>query len=181
MGEYVNPFPRKFTPKAMAAVVDTLLGQRYGWGGMNQNRDCSAFTRDSFASFGVFLPRNSLAQVRYARNTIDLHKMPASKKEAYIIKHATPFATILWLKGRIMLYLGTYYGQAIVAHNVWSVSISKTHKQEHLYHVEKAVITTLKLGAEHKNFAEPNLLIDRIEAMSDLYTGLASQTYMVRK
>ncbi|WP_158652543.1 SH3 domain-containing protein [Helicobacter felis] len=171
----INPqnftsFPRKFTTQTMAKVVDTLLGQRYGWGGINQNRDCSAFTRDSFAGFGVFLPRNSLAQVRYAHNTIDLHKMSASKKEAYIIKHATPFATILWLKGHIMLYLGTYHNQAIVAHNIWSISISKTHKPTHLYHVEKAVITTLKLGAEHKNFTEKStFLIDRIEAMSDLY------------
>ncbi|MFC3848030.1 SH3 domain-containing protein [Helicobacter baculiformis] len=164
------PFPRPFTPQAMAAVLDMMLGQRYGWGGLDQNRDCSAFTRDSFAGFGVFLPRNSLAQVRYARNTIDLHKMSPSQKEAFIVKHATPFATILWLNGHIMLYLGTYHNQLIVAHSIWSISISKIRKREHVYHVEKAVITTLKLGEEHKHLAtQPNFLIDRIRAMSDLY------------
>ncbi|WP_185963035.1 SH3 domain-containing protein [Helicobacter mehlei] len=173
-----TPFPRPFTPKTMAAVIDTLLGQRYGWGGMNHHRDCSAFTRDSFASFGVFLPRNSHAQVRYAHNAIDLHKMSATKKEAYIIKHATPFATILWLKGHIMLYLGTYHNQAIVAHNIWSISISKTRKQEHLYHVERAVITTLRLGEEHKSsLSQPNLLINRIDAMSDLYTYIVKSSH----
>ncbi|WP_285658253.1 SH3 domain-containing protein [Helicobacter bizzozeronii] len=173
-----TPFPRPFTPKTMATVIDTLLGQRYGWGGLDSNRDCSAFTRDSFAGFGVFLPRNSRAQVRYAHNTIDLSKMSAAKKEAYIIKHATPFATILWLQGHIMLYLGTYHNQAIVAHNIWSISTSKTRKQEHLYHVERAVITTLRLGEEHKSgLAQPNLLINRIDAMSDLYTHIAKSSH----
>ncbi|MFC3848172.1 SH3 domain-containing protein [Helicobacter baculiformis] len=162
-------FPRPLTPQVMAAVIDTMLGQKYGWGGVEQKRDCSAFTRDSFASFGIFLPRNSFAQVQYANNAIDLSRMSAHKKEAYIIKHATPFATILWLKGHIMLYLGVHHKRVIVAHNIWSVSVDKSNKRN-IYNIEKAVITTLKLGKEHKKlFAQSNLLIDRVGAMSDLY------------
>lgn len=165
-----TPFPRPLTLKIMAAVIDTMLGQRYGWGGADQNRDCSAFTRDSFASFGILLPRNSLAQVQYAHNMVNLSHMRARKKEAYIIKHATPFTTILWLKGHIMLYLGARHKKAIVAHNIWAISVSKFHRKEHTYNIGKAVITTLKLGKEHKGlFVRSNLLIDRIKAMSDLY------------
>ncbi|GMT38802.1 SH3 domain-containing C40 family peptidase [Helicobacter bizzozeronii] len=165
-----TPFPRPLTQKTMATIIDTMLGQRYGWGGAHQDRDCSAFTRDSFASFGILLPRNSLAQVQYAKNAIDLSHMPAHKKEAYIIKHATPFATILWLKGHIMLYLGTRHRKAIVAHNIWAISVPKRHKKTRIYNIGKAVITTLRLGKEHKDmFAHSKLLIDRVKAMSDLY------------
>ncbi|EFX42262.1 SH3 domain-containing C40 family peptidase [Helicobacter suis] len=162
-------FPRPLNTRVMAAVIDTMLGQKYGWGGANQNRDCSAFTRDSFANFGILLPRNSLAQVRYANNMVDLSHMKARNKEAYIIKHATPFATILWLKGHIMLYLGVRHRRAIVAHNVWAISVSRLSKK-HTYNIGKAVITTLKLGKEHQGLlAHSNLLIDRIRGMSDLY------------
>ncbi|BDQ28898.1 hypothetical protein ASB7_07350 [Helicobacter ailurogastricus] len=135
-------FPRPLTTQGMAKVIDTMLGQPYGWGGAGQNRDCSAFTRDSFASFGILLPRNSLAQVRYAHNMVDLSHLPPRQKEAYIIKHATPFATILWLKGHIMLYLGAQHHRAIVAHNVWSVLVSKNNS----YNIGKTAITTLDIG-----------------------------------
>ncbi|WP_120952718.1 SH3 domain-containing C40 family peptidase [Helicobacter sp. L8] len=166
---HFTPFPRPLSARVMAAVIDTMLGQPYGWGGTDQNRDCSAFTRDSFASFGILLPRNSLAQVRYANNMVDLSAMDALQKEAYIIKHATPFATILWLKGHIMLYLGTHARKAIVAHNIWAISVEKAG-DTHTYNIGKAVITTLELGKENKDASsKTRLLIDRIEAMSDLY------------
>ncbi|WP_104749409.1 C40 family peptidase [Helicobacter cynogastricus] len=161
-------FPRPLKASVVAAVVDTMLGQQYGWGGALQNRDCSAFTRDSFASFGILLPRNSLAQVRYADNMVDLSHMQAKAKEAYIIKHATPFATILWLKGHIMLYLGTHHHHAIVAHNIWAISLSSKHHRQ-TYNIGKAVITTLELGKEKGEGSKMRLLIDRVEAMSDLY------------
>ncbi|BCZ17079.1 Putative lipoprotein [Helicobacter sp. NHP19-003] len=162
---HFTSFPRPFTQRAMAVVIDAMLGQPYGWGGAEQKRDCSAFTRDSFASFGILLPRNSLAQVRYANNMVDLSRLPPRKKEAYIIKHATPFATILWLKGHIMLYLGAKNHRAIVAHNVWSVMVSKNNA----YDIRKTAITNLDIG--HKNAKNPPTfsLLARILGMSDLY------------
>ncbi|WP_121020746.1 SH3 domain-containing C40 family peptidase [Helicobacter vulpis] len=166
---HFTPFPRPLSPRVMAAVIDTMLGQPYGWGGSDQKRDCSAFTRDSFASFGILLPRNSLAQVRYANNMVDLSQMSAPEKERYIIKHATPFATILWLKGHIMLYLGTHAHKAIVAHNIWAISVGKS-RSVHTYTIGKTVITTLELGKENRGLSsKTRLLIDRVEAMSDLY------------
>ncbi|BEG57419.1 Putative lipoprotein [Helicobacter sp. NHP21005] len=162
---HFTPFPRPFTQRAMAVVIDTMLGQPYGWGGAEQKRDCSAFTRDSFASFGILLPRNSLAQVRYANNMVDLSHLAPRKKEAYIIKHATPFATILWLKGHIMLYLGAKHHRAIVAHNVWSVLVSK----DNAYDIRKTAITTLDIGHKHAKNPPSFSLLARILGMSDLY------------
>ncbi|PAF48705.1 hypothetical protein BKH41_05415 [Helicobacter sp. 12S02232-10] len=164
-----SAFPKKIDADSMAGVINAMMGQRYGWGGILENRDCSAFTRDSFANFGILLPRNSASQVKYANNMIDLSQYSAKEKEQYIIKHATPFATILWLKGHIMLYIGTYKGKAMVAHSAWSISTSKMFsKQQNI--LGGVVITTLWVGKEKNGiFSRSKMLIDRVLGMSDLY------------
>ncbi|GAA8158059.1 SH3 domain-containing C40 family peptidase [Helicobacter pylori] len=161
-------FPKAFTSENMAYFIDTMLGQKYGWGGLLGNRDCSAFTRDSFANFGILLPRNSYAQSRYANNYVDLSSMKAKEKEDYIIKNATPFGTLIYLKGHIMLYLGVYNHQAIVAHSIWSVQTQK-HFKTLSHKIGGVVITSLWLAEEHNGaFSKKKLLIDRVLGMSDL-------------
>ncbi|GAA7480600.1 SH3 domain-containing C40 family peptidase [Helicobacter pylori] len=161
-------FPKAFNSENMAYFIDTMLGQKYGWGGLLGNRDCSAFTRDSFANFGILLPRNSYAQSRYANNYVDLSSMRAKEKEDYILKNATPFGTLIYLKGHIMLYLGTYNHQAIVAHSIWSVQTQK-HFKTLSHKIGGVVITSLWLAEEHNGaFSKKKLLIDRVLGMSDL-------------
>ncbi len=161
-------FPKVFNSENMAYFIDTMLGQKYGWGGLLGNRDCSAFTRDSFANFGILLPRNSYAQSRYANNYVDLSSMKAKEKEDYILKNATPFGTLIYLKGHIMLYLGTYNHQAIVAHSIWSVQTQK-HFKTLSHKIGGVVITSLWLAEEHNGaFSKKKLLIDRVLGMSDL-------------
>ncbi|AAD05664.1 putative [Helicobacter pylori J99] len=161
-------FPKAFTSEIMAYFINTMLGQKYGWGGLLGNRDCSAFTRDSFANFGILLPRNSYAQSRYANNYVDLSSMKAKEKEDYIIKNATPFGTLIYLKGHIMLYLGERNHQAIVAHSIWSVQTQK-HFKTLSHKIGGVVITSLWLAEEHNGaFSKKKLLIDRVLGMSDL-------------
>ncbi len=161
-------FPKVFTSENMAYFIDTMLGQKYGWGGLLGNRDCSAFTRDSFANFGILLPRNSYAQSRYANNYVDLSSMKAKEKEDYILKNATPFGTLIYLKGHIMLYLGAHNHQAIVAHSIWSVQTQK-HFKTLSHKIGGVVITSLWLAEEHNGaFSKKKLLIDRVLGMSDL-------------
>ncbi|WP_104748686.1 SH3 domain-containing C40 family peptidase [Helicobacter cetorum] len=161
-------FPKALNSANMAQVIDTMIGQKYGWGGLLENRDCSAFTRDSFANFGILLPRNSYAQSHYANNYVDLSAMNATEKERYIIEHASPFATLLYLKGHIMLYLGVHDNRAIVAHSVWSVQTAKYFKTLN-HNIGGVVITSLWLAKEHNGmFSKKKLLIDRVLGMSDL-------------
>ncbi|WRA46630.1 SH3 domain-containing protein [Helicobacter pylori] len=161
-------FPKAFNSENMAYFIDTMLGQKYGWGGLLGNRDCSAFTRDSFANFGILLPRNSYTQSRYANNYVDLSSMKAKEKEDYILKNATPFGTLIYLKGHIMLYLGAYNHQAIVAHSIWSVQTQK-HFKTLSHKIGGVVITSLWLAEEHNGaFSKKKLLIDRVLGMSDL-------------
>ncbi|PAF48154.1 hypothetical protein BKH46_02275 [Helicobacter sp. 12S02634-8] len=164
-----SSFPKKIDNEAMAGIINAMMGQRYGWGGALENRDCSSFTRDSFANFGILLPRNSAAQAKYANNMVDLSHLSAKEKEKYIIQNATPFATILWLKGHIMLYIGSYEGKAIVAHSAWSVATSRFFTKEQNI-LGGVVITTLWVGKEKNGiFSHSKLLIDRVLGMSDLY------------
>ncbi|GAA7634520.1 SH3 domain-containing C40 family peptidase [Helicobacter pylori] len=161
-------FPKAFNSENMAYFIDTMLGQKYGWGGLLGNRDCSAFTRDSFANFGILLPRNSYAQSRYANNYVDLSSMKSKEKEDYILKNATPFGTLIYLKGHIMLYLGAHNHQAIVAHSIWSVQTQK-HFKTLSHKIGGVVITSLWLAEEHNGaFSKKKLLIDRALGMSDL-------------
>lgn len=163
-------FPKRLDVLNMASVVDSMMGQFYGWGGGYDSRDCSAFIRDSFANFGIYLPRNSAAQAKYPKNMVDLKQFNASEKEEYILKNATPFATILWLKGHIMLYLGEYDGRAVVAHSAWSVMTRKLFtKYENL--LGGVVITTLTPSNEKNGtWVKSKTLLDKVLGMSDLYT-----------
>ncbi|NLF98508.1 MAG: glycoside hydrolase [Candidatus Riflebacteria bacterium] len=47
------------TRKNIITQAFKFLGQRYGWGGMFNTRDCSAFIMDIYRSMGVLVPRNS--------------------------------------------------------------------------------------------------------------------------
>lgn len=163
--KYFQTFPLSFNADLIAQSVNALLGQRYGWGGLLENRDCSAFIRDIFTQYGLHLPRNSKAQVFYGNNAISLKGLKGKEKEAFIIAHATPFKTILWQSGHIMLYIGSFEGKALIAHSVWSVLTGKRYENM----LGGVVITTLHPGSEHNSFfARSPVLLDKIEMMSDL-------------
>lgn len=163
--EMFAPFPLKLNPQNIAHSINAMIGQRYGWGGLLENRDCSAFIRDIFTQYALHLPRNSKAQVQYGQNSIDLSKFDRKQKEAFIIANATPYQSILWQNGHIMLYLGHFQGRVIIAHSAWSVTSGKYYENM----LGGVVITSLYAGGEHNGiFAKSPLLIDKIQAMSNL-------------
>ena len=49
-----------------------LLGSRYGWGGMNGDRDCSRFLINVFDCFDIRLPRNSASQAKSSKAVVSL-------------------------------------------------------------------------------------------------------------
>lgn len=168
-----SDFPMPFSEEKMSLLIRTMIGQKYGWGGFLGNRDCSAFTRDSFASFGVFLPRNSAAQAQFNGQFINLSKMKDDEKEAYIIANARPFGSIIWLKGHIMLYVGHIKIQgiqrAIVAHSAWGVHPIINNKLENI-RLGGVRVTTLHIGgAFSSNVAMKNTLLSRIEGITNIY------------
>lgn len=163
-------FPMPFSEANIAKIIASIGTQNYGWGGLYDNRDCSSFIRDVFANVGIWLPRNSKAQVLYGKSTqgsqyLELPK-ENSEKIAFITANAKPFRTIIWLKGHIMLYVGDIKGTPIVAHQVWG--ISNKNGSEILGGV---TITTLtpQVNITSPNFSDSGskkTLLDKIEAIN---------------
>lgn len=161
----VENFPLSLESKNLALSVDSMIGQRYGWGGYGENRDCSAFVRDIFTQYGIFLPRNSKAQINYGGSSIDLSKFNRKKKEAFILENAIPFKTLLWQEGHIMLYVGKLEDKALIAHSAWSVTTGKDIENM----LGGVVITSLYVGEEKNTlFHSQPLLIDKISKMSNV-------------
>ena len=165
------PFPLPLSQTNIAKMIEIIGAENYGWGGMYENRDCSSFVRDIFANVGVWLPRNSKAQVEWGKKAqgslyVELPK-DNDEKIATILAQAKPFRTIIWLKGHIMLYIGEIAGNPIVAHQVWG--ISNRNKTEIFSSVSITTLTP-KIDIDSKNIVkndeDSKTLLDRIEAMN---------------
>lgn len=84
-----------------------LLGNPYGWGGMEGGRDCSSMTRDIYLCFGFRLPRDASAQAMIpGRGRITLKEQ--SEKERKEKLNSIQPGTILQMPGHVMIYLGCY-------------------------------------------------------------------------
>lgn len=159
------PFPLPLTAQNIARVADAMAAEKYGWGGMYGNRDCSAFLRDIFTSFGVWLPRNSYQQAHFVEeNLIDLSAMKPAERERFILENAVPFMTLLWMRGHVMLYIGEHEGQPMAVHDAWGVR-TRSWGREGRAIMGGVVITTLRPGRELSSVRSDALLISRIQGM----------------
>ena len=157
-------FPIPFTPRNAADAIDRMMGERYGWGGLDGLRDCSAMTRDYFTLFGVWLPRNSGDQAKTGAS-IPLRNIPVETRPKTIVENGVPFATMIHMPGHIMLYLGVYDSQPIVFHNVWGVRTILPGGKVGRTVIGRAAVTSLRAGAEIRNRPESSLYIDNIAAL----------------
>ncbi len=157
--------PMEMTAANVARVAMELSGEPYGWGGILMNRDCSAMIRDLFAPFGVWLPRNSFEQAEQGR-FVDLGDLPEAEKKTRILAEGVPFATLLWLRGHIMLYIGSFRNEPLVFHNVWGVSTKSLFGKSDRAVIGRASVTTLAPGSERRDFdRKKGTLLRRLEKM----------------
>lgn len=159
--------PLKLTQADIAAMANELINKPYGWGGLYQNRDCSAMLKDLFAPFGLWLPRHSSDQALEGGAFIDLSSFAPELREAMILKQGMPFLTLIWVKGHIMLYIGSQQGRPLVFHNMWGIKTRDFLGGEGRSIVGHAAITTLRPGAELTNVESPGgSLLNRVEGMT---------------
>ena len=155
--------PLKPNTNNISMICDRLMDQPYGWGGLYNNRDCSALIRDIFIPFGIWLPRHSSMQAKQGGRYIELKNFSEETKKEIILKNATPFLTLLWFPGHIMLYIGQENGTPLVFHNIWGI---RTNNEEKRKIIGKSVITTLQPGKELKEINEKSNFLNRLEAMT---------------
>lgn len=157
-----KPFP--LTPDNVARIGNVMIKQPYGWGGTLGERDCSAMTRDLFAPFGIWLPRNSAAQAKRGA-VVSLSGLSAPEKENVILNEGEPFLSLVGMRGHIMLYVGKWKGRPAIFHNVWGVRIVEDGDDDARFVIGKAVVTSITPGMELKNLYRPITFVDRLRSL----------------
>lgn len=156
--------PYKFNQKNFIRVLEEMYDENYGWGGSFGNRDCSGLIRDIFIPFGYILPKYSYSQATY-KKYFNMKDMDTESKLNFIKNNATPFATILYRKGHVMLYIGNYNDDVIVLHNIWGIKTIDDKGIEGRKIIGKTVLSSIKIdedieGATVKMADSINLIND---------------------
>lgn len=162
--KYATHFPIKFNNENVKQIISGLLNQPYGWGGIDSMRDCSLFTRDFLAGFGIWLPRNSKAQSAHGTK-ISLKNLTKKEKIDIIKTKAIPYLSLLHLKGHIMLYIGVNENNDImVLHDAWGIHTRGNGRAI----IGGINITTLDVGKNRWDIPKENLLINKIDTLTIL-------------
>lgn len=166
--DVVAAVPMAFTGENLAGLVNQIIGQPYGWGGLGGYRDCSSTVLDLLLPFGLPLPRNS-GQQAGAGKKVDLEEgLSASEKEDRVVAQAAPFRTLLNIPGHVMLYLGTYQGIPVAFHTIWGLRTESAGGSNPGRHViGRSVITSLSPGVELESLSKSRGdLLGRIQSLT---------------
>jgi cell wall-associated NlpC family hydrolase len=99
--------PLKATPHNFATIISGLIGRPYGWGNMYFYNDCSAELQNLYTPFGIWLPRNSGAQIKIGK-MVDKSSENMGERLKYLMKNGKKFTTIIYIGGHVMLYIGNH-------------------------------------------------------------------------
>ena len=157
----IEAMPLAFNTNNRIKLINQLLDEPYGWGGLLNNRDCSSFTQDFFAPFGKYLHRNSKAQISNGK-FLDMSKLSIAEKKAFMKENGVPFSTLVYLKGHIMLYIGVKDNEPLVVHNMWSVRLKDESGRKYRHIIGKSSITTLEPAKGMKDYDEDNNILGRV-------------------
>jgi hypothetical protein len=149
-----DPWPLPATRRTLATLINRLLDQPYGWGGLYGDRDCSATLQDLFAPIGIGLPRNSARQMESGR-FVSFEGLAPMEKERTLLARGVPFMTLVGSAGHILLYLGRRDGRAVVLHTLWGIRTRTRREGDGRHVIGRTVITTLQPGLELANLAIP--------------------------
>ncbi len=138
--------PLPLTRAAFFRRAFALINTPYGWGGMGEHRDCSRLLMDLFASFDVFLPRNSRQQSKAGTERLDVAGLDEAAKTAAIERAARRGIVLLYLPGHIMLYVGRDNGHLFALHQFSGYLIPCSGGGETMRRVNRATVTALDLG-----------------------------------
>ncbi|CAD7286603.1 SH3 domain-containing protein [Campylobacter suis] len=156
-------FPLALNQTNINAMADSLLNEPYGWGGVDNLRDCSLLTKDMMGAFGVWLPRNSKAQANIGKK-VELSFLTNEQKIEVIKKQAVPYMTLLHSPGHIMLYVGIKDDQILIFHDAWGIKTITDGRAL----IGQTAITTLDVGRDVVGVETGSLLLSKIKSMNIL-------------
>ena len=145
-----------YTQENIARQAFKMLNHPYGWGDKHGGRDCSRFIMDLFRTFGILMPRNSKEQAMVGTD-LGLAEGKSAGEKRRLLDRAVPLATLIRLRGHIMLYLGEDKGNHYVIHSIWEIQESGKAGPT-AEKIGKTVVSDLSLGEK----GPKGSLLDRI-------------------
>jgi len=155
-----------FSKENIDHIISEISLSNYGWGGMYNQRDCSSMLRDLFSVFGVWLPRNSSQQSRMG-TIISLENLEDEEEIKLIKEKAIPFQALLYKKGHIVLYVGTYSGEISSFHNTWGIKTKKDGVAGRVV-IGRSIFSSLRLGKNQENYDEESEILRNLKSMNIL-------------
>lgn len=146
--EDVNVGYLPYTQKNILNQAFKFIGERYGWGGMFDGRDCTAFLMDIYRTVGIKLPRNSGEQGNYAIG--EVYEMPKDmtlKERNKLFDKLTPGAC-LYMSGHAMLYVGDYKGEHYMIHDFSGLYVPDSSGKQKYYNSRQVMVTPVTIGAQ---------------------------------
>lgn len=99
-----------------------MLGEGYGWGGVDFKRDCSGFIKDIFSTVGINLPRNSREQSGAGATQSHAGRFFTKEEIKDALAASAKGITLVGLDGHVMLYVGDYEGRPFMLHQIFGYS-----------------------------------------------------------
>lgn len=134
-----------FTPQKAISQAFKLLHAPYDWGDKYGGQDCSRFIQQLFATFGIFLPRNSAQQGKVGIPLTKFNPSGSNEEKLNALSSAIGGITLLQMPGHIMLYLGIEKNQGYVIHSLWAYK-EKIEKLSATMVVNRITVSHLNLG-----------------------------------
>ncbi|MGI6710545.1 MAG: Ig-like domain-containing protein [Bacilli bacterium] len=120
--EYVHVGYLPYSTKNIIKQMFKMLGQVYGWGDINSDRDCSSTVWTAYKCSGFLLPRNTSQQELISNSTYA--KVYPSGNIGTSYSTYLPnvrLGAILLMKGHVMLYLGKVDSRYYIIHQYGSL------------------------------------------------------------
>ncbi|WOL39746.1 SH3 domain-containing protein [Pyramidobacter sp. YE332] len=163
-------WPLPLDAAGVGALADRFMGVNYGWGGLFEDRDCSATMHDLFLPFGIGLPHHSSLQAKCGV-FVDLTGKSNEEKLKIIRARGVPFRTLVGMKGHVALFVGlSPQGEPAILHNLWGVRLASEDDPDLSGRivVGRVVVTTLRPGVERRGMVAPGGLLDRVTTLTFL-------------
>lgn len=154
-----------YTPRNIIQQAFKLLNAPYGWGGKNGEQDCSSFLQEVFSTVGIILPRNSSDQGKVGRSLGEFTEKAGTELKMSVLRdRAIAGATIMQLKGHILLYLGMYEDRPYAIHAAHAYRQKMWWGGDIVREVNRVVVSDLSLGEN----SQKGSLLERIISIRNI-------------
>jgi hypothetical protein len=133
-----------------------FLGERYGWGGTFNARDCASLIMDAYRTMGVKLPRNAEEQGELAvGNFYEMPQLMTIEEREKLLDKLKP-GTPVYMSGHAMIYLGIERGKHYIIHDFSGFYKPQQDGTAKYYKVREVMVSplNLELSEEGKTYIE---------------------------